>query len=184
VIEKSESVIAEVFLDVMDRANGIIDQIKSNLSSLKGEAIKIVLDNSPTHQPLWVKEEINNIGKEDGWNIELDYQSAPSPDLNVLDLLFFWSLQKRDDVLKYQCKTIADLKNHVLEAFDEYDSNTIERCIGCLYANYVEVLKHDGGSDFHTPHSGVRKRAAGEDFTNIPITKEFIRDIRQKYNIA
>jgi hypothetical protein len=45
-------------------------------------------------------------------------------------------------------------------------------------------LKHDGGNDFHTPHYGVRKRAtAGEDVTNIPITKEFIRDIKQKYNI-
>jgi hypothetical protein len=33
----------------------------------------------------------------------------------------------RVDELKYQCKTITNLKNHVLEAFDEYDSKTIER---------------------------------------------------------
>jgi hypothetical protein len=45
-------------------------------------------------------------------------------------------------------------------------------------------LKHDGGKYFHTYYSGKRKHAAaGKNVTDTPVTNEFIRDNKHKYNI-
>jgi hypothetical protein len=88
-IETNVNVTGDVFLDVMIREGGLIDQLKSKVISYKGKHIRLVLDNAPAHQTQYVKDQINNKGKEDGWNNTLHYQIAQSPDTNTCNLAFF-----------------------------------------------------------------------------------------------
>ena len=57
-----------------------------------------------------------------------------------------------------QHKTTEELVSNVKKCYAEYDSGTMERLWQRLHAVYGEVMEHEGGNDFKTPHSGIRKR--------------------------
>jgi hypothetical protein len=78
--------------------------------------------------------------------------------------------------LYFKAIIIIDYANAVFRAFAEYVSDTLDRCFGCLIGNYIEILKHNGGNDFDTPHFGNRKRQRGgiEDLCTSPIKQELI----------
>ncbi|ETO69859.1 hypothetical protein F444_13620 [Phytophthora nicotianae P1976] len=66
-----------------------------------------------------------NVGQSDGWNIVVMFQPSNSPDLNVLDLGFFASIQS----IQYK-KIISGIENLILavkDAFDSVDIETIDK---------------------------------------------------------
>ena len=98
-----------------------------------------------------------------------------SPDLNYLDLCFFWSLFKRSDKLKEGARNFDDLIAAVQQAFDDYDSETLDRCYGSWCVNVLACIKDKGGNDFKTPHSGVRAHQnAGQPVDAIAVDKELV----------
>jgi hypothetical protein len=155
---KLVSVNAEVYREKITGEGGVIAKIKEKMSAKKGLDIIIQQDGAKPHTGHHNVALIDEAGHLDGWKISMVTQPPQSPDLNKLDLCFFWSLQKRADKLKWNAKTVDALVAAVQQAFTDYDAETLERCHGCLIADYMEVLKCKGGNDFRTPHSGVRKR--------------------------
>ena len=85
-----------------------------------------------------------------GLDIRLVQQHANSPDLNVLDLGFFDSLQSLTDCLSP--KTLQDLIAGVLEEFEGYDVYKLNRIFLTLQTCMIEILNHAGGNGYKIPH--------------------------------
>jgi hypothetical protein len=91
-----------------------------------------------------------------GRSIEIVVQPAQSPDLNVLDLGFFSSLQRKVD--ETDPDNLSALLDHVEECYWEYDSDTLERVWQALFNVYNSILQEKGGNEYLLPRTGVRKR--------------------------
>jgi len=75
---------------------------------------------------------------------------ANSPDLNVLDLGFFASLQS----LTYEriSRHLDELIQNVQNEFNNYDPDTLNRVFLTLQGCLIEVMKDGGGNRYKIPH--------------------------------
>ncbi|VFQ76577.1 unnamed protein product [Cuscuta campestris] len=96
-------------------------------------------------------------GHEGDWNIELKFQPPNSPDLNVLDLGFFRSI----DTLQDQAapRSLANLVLAITTAFEELSHDTLNRVFLTLQGVMGEVLNNKGGNQFKIPHMNKTKMA-------------------------
>jgi hypothetical protein len=83
-------------------------------------------------------------------DIRLINQPANSPDLNVLDLGFFRSLQSRN--YEQISRNLDDLIQNVKREFDNYDPATLNRVFLTLQGCLIEVMKDGGGNKYKIPH--------------------------------
>ncbi|ETV92987.1 hypothetical protein H310_12971, partial [Aphanomyces invadans] len=86
----------------------------------------------------------------DGWTFVLRRQLPNSPDLNVLDQVFFASIQ----ALQYKVvsHSIDDVVRSTLEAFEALSVETLENVFLTLKAVLRLVLEHQGDNRFRLPH--------------------------------
>ena len=82
-------------------------------------------------------------------------QPAQSPDMNVLDLGFFASLQAR--VQKAWVDSVEKLDEAVRAGFWSYPSETLEKVWQALFNCYNKILDHGGDNNYKIPHVGVSK---------------------------
>jgi hypothetical protein len=115
----------------------------------RGKTIYIQQDNAPSHVPV-DDEEFARVVAQTGMNIQLVNQPANSPDLNVLDLGFFASLQS----LTYErvSRNLDELIQNVQNEFDNYDPDTLNRVFLTLQRCLIEVMKDGGGNRYKIPH--------------------------------
>jgi len=52
-----------------------------------------------------------------------------------------------------------------MQAWEEYDSDILERAWGHLFSCYREIMKHGGSNQYVKPHTGVNKRQKAGDET-------------------
>ena len=83
-------------------------------------------DGRSWHTKRSIHHEISQELTKDGFDIRLEQQPSNSPDLNVLDLGFFHSLQTRVAKTKEGGK-LVDILPNVNKAFKEYPPETLER---------------------------------------------------------
>jgi hypothetical protein len=124
---------------------------------LRGETIYIQQDNAPSHVPVNDKEFRDAVART--WlDIQLINQPANSPDLNVLDLGFFNSLQS----LSYDTvsRNLDELIRNVKNEFDRYDLYTLNRVFLTLQGCMIEVMKDGGGNRYKIPHMDKDKLEA------------------------
>ena len=143
----------------------IFSAIKTKMPWLQGQEVIVQQDGAPSHK---TQENMNYFateGQKNGWNINVITQPAQSPDLNINDLGFFRSLKCRVEHLKNGRQTINSLYESVLQAWQQYDSDTLQRIWGVQYACYREILRIKGDNEYKTPHTGVRKRGGEIDLT-------------------
>ncbi|XP_074302960.1 uncharacterized protein LOC141637300 [Silene latifolia] len=103
--------------------NLVIPAIKQKWPASASKEISIQQDN--------VKPHINEKDKDfpeaaisDGFNIKLTQQQANSPDLNILDLGFFRSIQSLQD--EYPANTVEELVKNVIEAYEAETAGTLD----------------------------------------------------------
>lgn len=84
--------------------------------------------------------------------IRLINQPHNSPDLNVLDLGFFTSLQ----ALTYDTisSNLDELIENVRREFGRYQPSTLNRVFLTLQGCMIEVMKEGGGNRYKIPHIG------------------------------
>ncbi|ETV80254.1 hypothetical protein H257_06595 [Aphanomyces astaci] len=72
--------------------DNVIPTIRSKWPSGESRAIKIQQDNARPHMP---PSDVDIVAacKVEGWDMQVVFQPPHSPDLNVLDLGFFWAIQ-------------------------------------------------------------------------------------------
>ncbi|KAF0682834.1 Aste57867_25133 [Aphanomyces stellatus] len=103
----------------------------------------------------------------DGWSFGVRCQPPNSPDLNVLYLGFFASIQSLQ--YKLVSRTLDDVIRATHAAFDLAGSEALAKVFLSLQAVMRLVLENNGGNQFRLPH--LRKNAlkrAGALMTNVP----------------
>ncbi|KAH9114805.1 hypothetical protein AeMF1_008349 [Aphanomyces euteiches] len=74
--------------------------------------------------------EVLAAGQESGWSIRMMNQPAQSPDLNVLDLGFFNSIQALQQQM--ECRTIEELVKAVSDAFEDLPADKLDQTFKTL----------------------------------------------------
>jgi len=111
-------------------------------------------DNARPHVPV-DDPEILALGSrpergDRGIQIEMRCQPPNSPDLNVLDLGFFNSIQSLQD--KIFCKDIDSLIQATEKAFEDQDKYILEKVWLSLAAVMELIMENSGSNDFKLPH--------------------------------
>ncbi|KAE8820555.1 hypothetical protein D1007_01298 [Hordeum vulgare] len=134
--------------------------------------IYVQQDNARTHilpdDPVFMQEAARG-----GWDIKMIYQPPNSPDLNILDLGWFASIQAMFH--KKMPKTLAEIVQKVNESLAEYPHLKLNRIWLSHQACMREIIKHKGSIHYEVPH--LRKQAL-ERQGNLPvrlnIDKEYV----------
>ena len=103
------------------------------------------------------------------------YQPAQSPDLNVLDLDLFNSIQS----LQYHTfpTNLSELIKEVQNAYDEFDPIVNRNSWLTLQMVMLKILQHKGGNNFRTPHMAKeRLENAGILPRNVPADKYILEE--------
>ena len=116
---------------------------------LAGETIWIQQDNAPSHVPINDPGFLNDVSQT-GLDIRLMQQPSNSPDMNILDLGLFSSLQSMSDRLV--SNNLDELINNMQHEYDAYDADKINRIFLTLQSCLIEVMKRGGGNDYKIPH--------------------------------
>ncbi|XP_074315129.1 uncharacterized protein LOC141651310 [Silene latifolia] len=95
------------------------------------------------------------VAKSDGFDMELICQPPNSPDLNILDLGFFRSIQNLQH--KKSSKSILQLVDVVGRAYDEIDNEKLQFVWVSLHACMNEILRDEGGNSYPIPHVGKKR---------------------------
>ncbi|CAO2841385.1 unnamed protein product [Amaranthus hypochondriacus] len=115
---------------------------------------------------------------KDGFYIQLVQQPPNSPDMNVLDLGFFRSIQ----ALQYQkaAYNVTQLLLAVNNAFDNLRPQCLRFVFITLQACMIEVMKKQGGFDYHIPHMNKSKAAREGTLQDyLSVDKQLVLDTLQ-----
>lgn len=117
----------------------------------RGQIILVQQDNAKPHVSPF-DPDILDAGLADGWHIRLTCQPPNSPDLNVLDLGLFASLQ----TLQYEKKMrgIEDIVDAVEEAFKTMKWETLDNVFLTLQKCMEALLEVEGSNTYAIPHMG------------------------------
>ena len=144
----------------------VIPAIREKLPSLmKGEKISIQQDNARPHCQV-NDTRVNEEGQKEGWDITLTCQPPNSPDLNVLDLGFFNSIQS----IQYQESpaNVDELIKSVVNAFWSEPVETTENVFLTLQKVMELVMIEKGDNKYKMPH--MKKSQIRRTEENMPLT--------------
>jgi len=113
-----------------------------------------------------------------GMDIRIINQPPNSPDMNVLDLGFFNSLQS----LAYGTisGSIDELIANVQKEFNEYDPSTLNRVFLTLQGCLIEVMKDGGGNRYKIPHMDEdRLEALGMLPKSLTVDRQLYENVMQ-----
>lgn len=111
--------------------------------------IYIQQDNARTHIDLSDKQ-FQIVASQDGFDIRLTCQPSNSPDLNILDLGFFSSIQA---LQQKECpRTVPELLLAVEKSFNEYPTEKLNRVFVTLQLCMREIMKQGGSNKYKIPH--------------------------------
>lgn len=127
----------------------MLPQIRQKWPLLSSTTIYIQQDNARPHIRI-DDDEFVNMANKDGFDINLVCQPPNSPDLNVLDLGFFRSIQ----TLQHQeaPKNIDELLAAVDKAFNELSPHCLNNVFLSLQSCMLEVIKSFGNNTYKLPH--------------------------------
>ena len=153
-VTENRSIDAAYYRELMTGVGGVFAKVKEKMPWLKETGHIIQHDGAKPHIGKDNPEHFATEGLVDGWHIRVEKQPPQSPDLNLLDLCLFASLQTRSDELKVSLpsRNIDDLMARVTQAWSEYDANTIDNAWKHLYDVYECILVDKGGNMYPKPH--------------------------------
>lgn len=120
-----------------------------NWAGKSGNSIYMQFDNAKPHPS---ESELIDELKKDDFDIKFKFQPPNSPDLNVLDLGFFNSIQSLQHQIEQ--KTIGDLIAATCKAFEDLDDVKLNNIFLTLQLCMMETLKNDGSNRYKVPHMG------------------------------
>jgi hypothetical protein len=156
IIQRGLNVNGETYRAMM--LDHIMPAMKEKMAFQKEKDLFIQQDGAPGHTAAGNMEIFDEAGFADDWGVSVVTQPAQSPDMNVNDLGFFNSLKAHVDDIKLGALRIEDMLVGIRQAWDEYDSDTIDRIWAHQLSCYREIMKVMGSNDYVAPHSNIRKR--------------------------
>ena len=151
----------------------LIPALKSKWPN-RTDNIIIQQDNAPPHN-IVNDDDVLMACSEGGWNIKILFQPPKSPDLNVLDLGFFNSIQAlQNKNLFYSMEKLID---EVHTAYRDLPNEKINNIFYTLQKVHEQIILKKGGGDFKSLHmkkerkqlieSGIRNLSLSEEATMI-----------------
>ncbi|ETV71908.1 hypothetical protein H257_13038 [Aphanomyces astaci] len=127
--------------------NKVIPAIKANFRSLNKRVV-LQHDNATLHRSIDNATLVQV--STDGWTFVVRCQPPNSPDLNVLDLGFFASIQ----TLQYKTvsRTVDEVIASTMITFETLESEKLANVFLTLQGVMRLVLEHRGGNHFKLPH--------------------------------
>ena len=116
---------------------------------MQSKEIIIQLDNASPHHVDNLKLKMKC--EELKLNIRLQFQPSQSPDLNILDLGFFRSIQ----CLFYKKPGMSKMEHMVdamVDCLDEYPAYQLNNAFLTLFTNYNNILQLEGDNDYKITH--------------------------------
>lgn len=143
----------------------VLPAIRAKWPGRRSRPIFIQQDNARPHSAAAVRA-INLAGKSGGWNITMRNQPPNSPDLNVLDLGIFNTIQS---LQQQKCsRHVDELIQAVQEAYGETSPTSLSDTFITLQSVMREVLSNEGSNNFKIPHLGKSKnRHKGTEITRL-----------------
>ena len=77
--------------------------------------------------------------------------------MNLCDLSFFWSPQKRSLEQDGREDTLESMQKAVIQAFKDYPSERLKSQCVYMYSTFRALLANEGEIDYRLPHGGKRK---------------------------
>ncbi|XP_021775181.1 uncharacterized protein LOC110739035 [Chenopodium quinoa] len=116
--------------------------------------VVIQWDNARPHQ-VPTDDEFVAATTANGFNIQFVFQPAQSPDLNVLDLGLFRSIQS----LQYQSfpRDLEELIQKVKQSYDTFNPHVNKYIWVTLQKCMIKILKAEGGNKYKIPHMNKKK---------------------------
>jgi hypothetical protein len=158
VVVENVSMTAEVYFNMMTKADGILAAIREKMPWARGAQITVQHDGAPGHVEKVNRVALPEAGLFGGYHVVFETQPAQSPDMNICDLCFFNSLQHRSFELRSNASSEMELMQAVQQAWTEYQWETLERAWGLQFAVYRSILDARGGNQYEKPHTNVRAR--------------------------
>ena len=167
--------ITSVTAEVVTRT--IIDKLLPNIVALFPRdtgTITIQLDGAGAHS-IHNNDLIKRAFIDSGLDIRLMKQPAQSPDLNVLDLGYFTSIQGLQQ--KMECNTVDDLVENVLKSYEELEIRKLENIWITLQLVMLEIIKINGGNTYVLPHVNKSVLEMEGSIRTEVVIKEELRDM-------
>ena len=142
------TVTGDVWRDLM--VEKVFPAVRSAMRHAKRTTV-LQLDGAKVHFKRSIRADIDRELNRDGFAIKLEQQPSNSPDLNVLDLGFFHSLQRKVAKIKHG-GNLVDIVENVQMAFESYPPATLENVWQSLVLGMNNILRAEGGNDFPLPH--------------------------------
>ena len=170
---KPINVTGEVFCSYM--VNKVLPAVRKQFWHAKTSVV-IQLDGARPHWKASIQPELEAALHFEGFKIKLVQQPSNSPDLNVLDLGFFSSLQRSSDRIRFG-GSIEDIVSNTMKAFESYPWETLERVWRSLFAVMACILAENGSNAFDLPHVGKEaEKNAGEAVWEVPVRSGLVID--------
>ncbi|XP_021763963.1 uncharacterized protein LOC110728627 [Chenopodium quinoa] len=133
--------------------------------------VVIQWDNARPHQ-VPTDDEFLAATIANGFNIQFVFQPAQSPDLNVLDLGLFRSIQS----LQYQSfpRDLEELVEKVKQSYDTFNPHVNKYIWVTLQKCMIKILKEEGGNKYKIPHMNKKRL---ENFGNLPDLVEVQKEV-------
>ncbi|ETV78648.1 hypothetical protein H257_08139 [Aphanomyces astaci] len=139
----------------------VIPAIKACFPSANNRVV-LQHDNASLHRS--ITDEVLACMSTDGWKFVVRRQPPNSPDLNVLYLGFFASIQS----LQYKSRSIDDVIRSTLPAFQALSSDKLDNEFVTFQAVMRLVLEHKGDNHFRLPYlTKDALRRAGTPMVNV-----------------
>ncbi|KAK9732858.1 hypothetical protein RND81_04G027500 [Saponaria officinalis] len=132
----------------------VILAIKAKWLQGANKRIFIQQDNTKPHI-IGSDEDFVHAAKSDGFDMELIQQPPNSPDMNILDLGFFRSIQTLQH--KKSSRSICQLLDSVVNAFDTISYDKLKHVWVSLQAYMNEVMRLKGSNSYPLPHLGKNR---------------------------
>lgn len=159
----------------------VIPAIKSKFPvANKQKPVYVQQDNARPHSCDNDKDLVAE-GSRDGWSIQFKSQPPNSPDLNVLDLGFFNSIQALQH--KASPNTIDELIECVQNAFNDLDRETVDNVFLTLQTCMESTMLAEGGNSYKIPHINKAKlRREGQLPATLVCSQEALEKARAQIN--
>lgn len=137
----------------------VLPAVKSKWPHWSEKHVILQHDNATPHRSM-VDDAFVRAATEGEWRVSLEFQPPQSPDLNVLDLGFFYSIQSLQ--FKQPAASLEDLLRSVSFAFESLSFETLDNTFLTLQQVMGSILRVGGGNNYKLPRMGKdRMRRVG-----------------------
>ena len=170
-----ESIDTSVMMDVL--INKLLPTICEKFPR-DTKSILIQMDNAPSHIDGTEREWIEDVQKT-GLPIEISRHPECSPDINVLDLGYFNSIQSLQH--KTRSYTIQQLIYNVIKSFQDLEVTTLSNIFVTWKIIMLKIIQTEGYNTYKMPHKRRYHLEKSGIVTTTVVVNNSIMDLILKY---